>query len=66
MKNNIKLFRVKCGLTQVQLAKRLLVSRQTVNAMEKSKYVPSTLLALKLAKTFACDVSDIFELEPED
>lgn len=51
------------GYTQASLAEALGVSRQTINAMEKAKYVPSTLLALKLARTFSCEVSAVFELE---
>ena len=66
MKNNIKVERAKNNLTQAALADLLNVSRQTINAIELSKYVPSTLLALKMAKIFDVDVSDIFELEESD
>ena len=52
--------------TQADLAKMINVSRQTINAMELGKYVPSTLLALKLARIFGVEVSAIFELEETD
>lgn len=64
MKNNIKVLRAMHNYTQASLAEKLGVSRQTINAMEKARYVPSTLLALKLAKVFECEVSSVFELEP--
>ena len=48
MKNNIKVERAIMNLTQEQLAEKIAVSRQTINAMEANKYVPSTVLALKL------------------
>jgi len=66
MKNSIKVERAKKNLTQADLAKMINVSRQTINAMELCKYVPSTLLALKLAKIFGVEVSAIFELEETD
>ncbi len=66
MKNSIKVERAKKNLTQADLAKMINVSRQTINAMELGKYVPSTLLALKLAKIFGVEVSAIFELEETD
>jgi len=66
MKNSIKVERAKKNLTQADLAKMINVSRQTINAMELGKYVPSTLLALKLARIFGVEVSTIFELEDGD
>lgn len=66
MKNNIKVERAIHDLTQADLAKKIGVSRQTINAMEKNKYVPSTVLALKIAKLFKKHVEDIFFLEEED
>ena len=65
MKNSIKVERAKKDLTQAKLAELAGVSRQTINAMELGKYVPSTVLALKLARIFDCKVEDIFELEGE-
>lgn len=66
MKNTIKVERALKSITQEDLAKIIGVSRQTINAMEAGKYVPSTVLALKIAKHFGKKVEDIFELEPED
>lgn len=66
MKNNIKIFRVTKGLSQEQLAKEVNVSRQTINALEAAKYVPSTVLALKLAQVLEKQIEDLFELEEGD
>ncbi len=66
MKNSLKVERAILNLTQDDLAKRIGVSRQTINSIEKNRYVPSTILALKLAKTFNKTVNEIFELEEED
>ncbi|WP_027385682.1 helix-turn-helix transcriptional regulator [Chryseobacterium gregarium] len=66
MKNTIKIERAVKNITQEDLAKTISVSRQTINAMEAGKYVPSTVLALKIAKYFDKKVEDIFELESDD
>ena len=66
MKNTIKIERALKSFTQEDLAKKIGVSRQTINAMEAGKYVPSTVLALKIAKCFGKKVEDIFELEEGD
>jgi len=66
MKNNIKVQRAILNITQEELANRISVSRQTINAMESNKYVPSTLLALKIARVFDKKVDDIFTLEDGD
>ena len=66
MKNNIKVERAIKNLTQEQLANAVSVSRQTINAMEANKYVPSTVLDLKIARVFNKTVGDIFFLEKED
>lgn len=66
MKNKIKVARAEFDMTQADLAKRAGVSRQTINAMELGKYVPSTVLALKLASIFKIEVSLLFKLEQED
>lgn len=66
MKNRIKIERAILDITQAELAVRLGVSRQTVNAMEAGKYVPSTVLALKLAAVFKKPVEELFALEPGD
>jgi putative transcriptional regulator len=66
MKNNIKIERAIRGLTQEELANKVSVSRQTINAMEANKYIPSTVLALKIAKVFNKPVEEIFMLEKSD
>ncbi|HEY5409004.1 MAG TPA: helix-turn-helix transcriptional regulator [Ginsengibacter sp.] len=66
MKNNIKVERAIKSLTQEDLANKVSVSRQTINAMEANKYVPSTVLALKIAKVFNKTVEEIFILEKGD
>lgn len=66
MKNSIKVQRAKMNLTQADLAKLAQVSRQTINAMELGKYVPSTVLSLKLAKIFEVEISELFSLEEDD
>ncbi len=66
MKNTIKIERAIAGLTQEELAKKVGVSRQTINAMELNKYVPSTVLALKVARVFHKNVEEIFTLEDTD
>lgn len=66
MKNSIKVERAKKNITQAELAKLAKVSRQTINAMELGKYVPSTVLALRLASIFEVEVSEMFELEKSD
>ena len=66
MKNTLKVQRAILNLTQDQLAKLIGVSRQTINSIEKNRYVPSTVLALKLSKVFNVSVNDFFTLEEED
>ncbi len=66
MKNNIKVERAIKGLTQEDLANKVSVTRQTINAMEANKYVPSTVLALKIAKLFNKPVEEVFILEKTD
>jgi putative transcriptional regulator len=66
MTNNLKVLRAIKNISQEELAKQIEVSRQTINAMEKGKYVPSTVLALKLASYFEKPVDEIFSLETTD
>ncbi len=66
MKNTLKVQRAILDLTQDELAKSIGVSRQTINSIEKNRYVPSTVLALKLSKVFNISVNDFFTLEEED
>ncbi|WP_338770225.1 helix-turn-helix transcriptional regulator [Bernardetia sp. ABR2-2B] len=66
MKNTIKVQRAILNITQEELAQKIGVSRQTISSIEKNKYVPSTVLALKLSQLFEKPVNEIFELEEED
>jgi putative transcriptional regulator len=66
MLNKVKEARVAKEMTQQELADLLGVSRQTIFSIETGKYVPSTILALKIAKTFNKTVEKLFELERED
>ncbi len=66
MENKIRIERAVMNLTQEALANLVSVSRQTINAMESNKYVPSTVLALKIAKVFGKTVEEIFILEDKD
>ncbi len=66
MKNSIRVERAKRRITQQELAEKCGVSRQTINAIEAGKFIPSTVLALKIARTFEKAVEAIFELEEED
>ena len=66
MKNTVKVERAILDITQEDLAGLIQVSRQTINSIEKNRYVPSTVLALKLSQVFKKPVNDFFELSEED
>ena len=66
MKNSIKVQRAMHDMTQQELADRVGVSRQTINAVELGKYVPSAVLAMKVAAAFGRRVEEVFTLEEED
>lgn len=66
MKNTIKVERAKKNWTQADLADKIEVSRQAVNSIETGRFVPSTVLALKMAKVFGTTVEIIFQLEKTD
>jgi len=66
MKNNIRVERAIKNITQADLAEQVGVSRQTINTIESNKYVPSTVLALKIARVFGKTVEEIFTLSEED
>lgn len=66
MKNRLKVERAENNLSQADLADRIGVSRQTINSIETGRYVPSTILALKLANVFNKAVEHIFTLEETD
>ncbi len=66
MKNNLKEIRTENNLTQEGLAAMVNVSRQTIISIEKDYYIPTTVLALKLAKKLNTKVEELFELAKED
>ena len=66
MKNTIRIERAIQNITQAELAEQVNVSRQTINTIESNKYIPSTLLALKIARVFGKSVEEIFQLQKED
>ncbi|MEI9946072.1 MAG: helix-turn-helix transcriptional regulator [Chitinophagaceae bacterium] len=66
MKNSIKVERARHNLTQAELAEKVKVARQTIIAIEAGKFVPSTMLAFKIAKILNCKTDEIFELEEKD
>ena len=66
MKNSIKVERARLDMTQQDVADALEVSRQTINAIEKGKFNPSTILALKISYLFQKSVNEIFSLEESD
>lgn len=66
MTNKIKIERAIHNLTQEQLANLVSVTRQTINAIELKKFVPSTVLALKISRVFNKAVDDVFNLEDTD
>jgi putative transcriptional regulator len=66
MNNRIKIERAVNNLTQEQLAELVSVTRQTINAIELKKFVPSTVLALKICRVFNKPVEEVFRLEEND
>jgi putative transcriptional regulator len=66
MQNTIKVERAILNLTQDDLAKKIGVSRQTINSIEANRYVPSTVLALKLSELFNKPVNEFFKLSDDD
>ena len=64
MKNTLKVERAKRNWTQAFLAEKIEVSRQAIIAIESGKFIPSTLLALKLARALETTVEQLFELDP--
>jgi putative transcriptional regulator len=63
LKNQIKVYRAKKDWTQEELAHRVNVTRKTINTIENGKFVPSTYLALKIARVFGASVEDIFQID---
>ena len=66
MKNKLKIERAILDITQEQLAEKIGVSRQTINSIETNRFVPSTLLALKLSILFGKPVNEFFELDDDE
>ncbi len=66
MKNWLKVERAKMNITQAELAESLKVSRQTINSIELGKFIPSTVLSLRIAKNFNVKVEDIFILDEDE
>ena len=63
LKNRMKVFRAMHDWTQEELARRVDVTRKTINTVENAKYVPSTYLALKIARAFGASVEEVFQLD---
>lgn len=66
MKNSMKMHRAICNITQEDLAARVGVTRQAIIAIEHGKYVPSAVLAMKIAREFNKPVEEVFSLEESD
>jgi putative transcriptional regulator len=66
MQNMIRVERAKKRITQAELAEKLNVSRQTIHSIETGKFIPSTVLALRIAKYFDVSFHEIFQLAEED
>ena len=66
MKNRLKIERAILNLTQEELAHKIGVSRQTISSIEKNRYTPSTVLALRLSHLFGKPINDFFELEEDE
>ena len=66
MTNTLRVERAIHNMTQGELAQKIGVSRQTINAIESNKYIPSTVLALKMARLFQKPVEAIFQLDDGD
>jgi putative transcriptional regulator len=66
MKNSIKVERARKNITQAALADSVKVSRQTINSIETGRYIPSSILAIKIAKVLDVTIDQIFELEEND
>jgi len=61
--NRIRVYRLQQGMSQEELAEAVGVSRQSINSIERGRYIPSLPLALRFAKYFGCSMDDLFELE---
>jgi putative transcriptional regulator len=66
MKNRLKIERAILDLTQEELSNKIGVSRQTISSIEKNRYIPSTVLSLRLSNLFNKPVNDFFELDENE
>jgi putative transcriptional regulator len=66
IRNRIRELRVERGLTQEDLAQAVGVSRQSINSIERGRYIPSLQLALRFARFFLCTTDELFQLNEED
>lgn len=66
MNNSLRVERARMRISQEELAKKVNVSRQTIHSIESGRFVPSTVIALKIARFFGVSMSDIFELDDDD
>ncbi len=66
MKNNVRIVRLTQKLSQTDLAEKAGVSRQTIYSVEQGRYIPSTVLALKISSILEKNIEELFELESED
>jgi putative transcriptional regulator len=66
MKNRLRVLRAEHELSQADLADKLNVSRQTINALETGKYLPSLALAFKIARLFNMTIEEVFEPDADD
>ena len=64
--NSIKVFRAKFNISQRELAEEIGVTRKTINTIETGRFVPSTILSMKIAKYFKTTVEEVFELKEEN
>lgn len=66
MRNRLKELRARDGLNQTELARKAKVSRQTISLIERGEYIPSLLIAVRIARIFTETVEDIFIFEEEE
>ena len=66
MRNTIRVERARHKITQAQLAEKVEVSRQTIHAIETGKFVPSTILALKISDFFKVKLEEVFKLDDDE
>jgi putative transcriptional regulator len=65
LKNRIKVYRAMNDWTQEELARRVSVTRKTINTVENGKFIPSAYLALRIAKAFGVTVEDVFQIDED-